>query len=216
MSELPWKLKIRNSHNNSNSEVKLCSYVVLAEFDIDTGSTVRHQYPSKVPNHAEDWLAENMLPEGIHNREVDYTYIFLNRGSKQINDEYNNIASASSATSSSSALLPPITVTDSNSSNHLQQQNNDEYFLYGVNLCKTKYDTSVRRGAIVKAIAVFSPYHFVEILKVPLEHTLELYFDNPSVGVLKVSSANTCSIAILFVMFKVDDYFLNSTKLFLL
>ena len=40
-----------------------CDYVVLAEFDINTGSTVRHQYPSKIIDYTEDWLAENMLPE---------------------------------------------------------------------------------------------------------------------------------------------------------
>lgn len=57
----------------------MVNYVVLAEFDIDTGSTVRHQYPQSIDGYTEDWLAEHMLPEGLHNRTEDWTYIFLNR-----------------------------------------------------------------------------------------------------------------------------------------
>lgn len=53
------------------------------------GSTVRHQYPSAVPNYKADWFAENMLPEGAHNREVDCTYMLLNREGTQI-DEVGN------------------------------------------------------------------------------------------------------------------------------
>ena len=49
-------------HTRDNSE-PIIDYIVLAEFDIDSGSTIRHQYPSSIPNYREDWLAENMLPE---------------------------------------------------------------------------------------------------------------------------------------------------------
>ena len=61
---------------------KLVDFVVLAEFDIDTGSTVRHQYPHAIDGYTEDWLADHMLPEGLHNRTEDWTYIFLNRQTK--------------------------------------------------------------------------------------------------------------------------------------
>jgi hypothetical protein len=30
-----------------------------------------------VPDHEGDWLAEKMLPEGVHNREDDFTVFFL-------------------------------------------------------------------------------------------------------------------------------------------
>jgi hypothetical protein len=49
---------------------------------------------------------------------------------------------------------------------------------------KSKYDSSVRRGAIVKAICAFSKYQFVECLKKPLDLALEAYFQDPSVAVL--------------------------------
>lgn len=133
--------------------------LVLAEFDIDTGSTVRHQYPKPIreecnDHYKEDWLAEHMLPEGAHNRDVDYTYIFLNRNGKLIDDL-------------------ATTTTESK-----------DLFYYGINLVRTKHDTSVRRGALVKAMAIFSRYSFIEIFKKPLELALRKYFDNQSADIL--------------------------------
>ena len=68
----------------------LVDHILLAEFDIDTGSTVRHQYPQPVDGYQNDWFAELMLPEGAHNRERDWTYIFLNRNNPQL-DEVNSV-----------------------------------------------------------------------------------------------------------------------------
>ncbi len=51
-------------------------HILLAEFDVDTGSTVRHKYPSQVPGYTDDFLANFMLPEGAHNREYIYIYIY--------------------------------------------------------------------------------------------------------------------------------------------
>lgn len=92
-----------------------------------------------------------MLPEGAHNRENDYNYIFLNRKSEFL----------------------------------YQSKNSTNYFLYGLNMIKTKYDSSVRRGAIVKAMAIFSPYHFIDEFKYLLENALELHFNDSSITVLE-------------------------------
>lgn len=76
-------------------EIQLIEHVVLAEFDIDTGSTVRYQYPSEnsvlPPGVSNDWLAENMLPEGLHNRAEDWTYMFLNRESPFAHEVYRDV-----------------------------------------------------------------------------------------------------------------------------
>ena len=102
-----------------------------------------------------------MLPEGAHNRDVDYTYIFLNRNGKLIDD------------------LTTTTTTTTTTTNESK-----DYFYYGINLVRTKHDTSVRRGALVKAMAIFSRYSFIEIFKKPLELALRKYFDNPSADIL--------------------------------
>jgi hypothetical protein len=36
-------------------------------------------------------------------------------------------------------------------------------FLYGLNIVRSQRDSSVRRGAVVKALALISPYHFVNV-----------------------------------------------------
>lgn len=146
----------------------LVEYVIEAEFDIDTGSTVRYQYPNEVPDYKPDWFAEHMLPEGAHNRVLDYTYIFLNRNGTHV-DTYNWIKPESELTSSSLSPTP----------------NDKKPFLYGLNLVKTRHDSTVRRGAIVKAMCILSRYSFIEAFKKPLELALDEFFDNQSVDVLE-------------------------------
>eukprot|EP00741_Cyanophora_paradoxa_P025186 tig00000350_g24311.t1 len=55
------------------------SYIVAAEFDQLAGSVIRHQYPSPMPMVDEHFLAEQMLPDGAHNRDEDWTWFFINR-----------------------------------------------------------------------------------------------------------------------------------------
>ena len=80
----PWQV----SSTRSVKPGRIVDYLLLAEFDIETGSTLRYQYPCGIPNCKPDWLAENMLPEGSHNREHDWTYIFLNRNQRQYDEVY--------------------------------------------------------------------------------------------------------------------------------
>jgi hypothetical protein len=147
----------------------LVDYIVLAEFDIDTGSTVRHQYPSNIPDYKVDWFAEFMLPEGAHNRDLDYTFIFLNRDAPHVDQQLWCTAPK---------YCPKSLVYAEDAASSAKN------FLYGLNVVKTRHDSSVRRGAIVKAMCVFSQYQFVEVLKKPLELALDSYFDKPGVEVL--------------------------------
>ena len=158
-----WDVKVLRKYPKS---AKLCDYVVVTEFDIDTGSTVRHQYPEKISDVTEDWLAEHMLPEGAHNRNYDLTFIFLNQDKRRLEEEWLINPS----------LAPKIFDGDDNIT---------DVFRYGLNLVNTKHDASVRRGAIVKAMAVFSSYQFVDSLEQPLHAALERYFNTPNILVLE-------------------------------
>eukprot|EP00026_Physarum_polycephalum_P003239 Phypoly_transcript_03249.p1 GENE.Phypoly_transcript_03249~~Phypoly_transcript_03249.p1 ORF type:complete len:784 (+),score=142.64 Phypoly_transcript_03249:155-2506(+) len=53
-------------------------FILLAQFDIDKGSVIKHQYP-KPTGVDEQLLAELMLPDGAHKRDDDWTVFFLNR-----------------------------------------------------------------------------------------------------------------------------------------
>lgn len=158
-SSFPWQ--IRSCYGSSHEPV--IDYIVIAEFDIDTGSTVRHQYPSAIPSCTADWLAENMLPEGVHNRSEDWTYMFLNRDCSRIDQRLSGLAPG--APSQSGA--PP------------------DSFLYGINLVRNKKDDSVRRGAIVKAMAIFSRYSFVEAFRGPLIMALDQYYRCPRIETVR-------------------------------
>lgn len=177
-----------------NGQPPLIDYVLLAEFDIDTGSTLRHQYPEAIPDHKADWFAEHMLPEGAHNREIDYTYIFLNRNGEHIDEDIWVKPKGYQSTTSSSSVITrenPALVSPSTSASASTTASSDtpvverKAFLYGLNLVKTRHDSSVRRGAIVKAMCIFSRYHFIEAFKAPLELALEEYYENRSIEVLK-------------------------------
>ena len=63
--------------------------------------------------------------------------------------------------------------------------------MYGINLVQTKMDTAVRRGAIVKAMAIFSRYHYTDIFKEILSIALEAYFEEKNVSVRRLGSQNT-------------------------
>jgi len=157
-NSFPWQ--IRATYGDSHEPI--VDYIVVAEFDIDTGSTVRHQYPTAIPSCSADWLAENMLPEGVHNRSEDWTYMFLNRDCSRVDQRLSGIVSQHSADANS---------TDS--------------FLYGISLVRNKKDDSVRRGAIVKAMALFSRYSFIEAFRGPLIMALDQYYHAPCLGTVR-------------------------------
>lgn len=62
----------------------MIDYIVLAEFDINEGSIIRHQYPTSIHGVEAETIAAYMLPEGGHNRSADSTYFILHR--KKIKD----------------------------------------------------------------------------------------------------------------------------------
>ena len=199
---------------------QLIQYIVLSEFDIDHGSTVRLQYPSDVPYVTADWLAEHMIPEGVHAREMDVTYMVLNRSGISYVDYSSSSSSSSSSSLSSSKKAAGATSvtsdsgttetesgisvsasgTDSTDNDNDNEKNKDsppsastdktdigvgtgkgtdadgDYILYGINIVCCKNDANVRRGAVVKALSVFSLYPFVESLKYTLFSVLEQYY----------------------------------------
>ncbi|KAK3813883.1 MAG: docking domain of Afi1 for Arf3 in vesicle trafficking-domain-containing protein [Linnemannia gamsii] len=129
--------------------------ILLAEFDIDQGSVLTHQYPSNITsdNHV---LAELMLPDGAHLRPADWTIFFLNRA-KPAPWNGNTVAA----------------------------DNGENPLLYVLNLVRTNHDASIRRGAAVKAMAICTTHQYLHVYKPVLLLALENYFKNPSIEVLK-------------------------------
>lgn len=131
-----------------------CSFCLVAEFDIDKGSTLSYQYPAPT-GHDEHKLAELMLPDGVHARAEDWTVFFLSDKSKSTADQRQE----------DSAAVP-------------------KDLIHVLNLVHTKHDDSVRRGALVKAIAIGTRHPFIQIFKPALLLALDEFFENPGMDVL--------------------------------
>jgi Stabilization of polarity axis len=114
-----------------------------------------------------------MLPEGAHNRTEDATYIFLNRNQCRLDED---LLIHPMLKLDASAGKAPATATPAAAS---------KAFLYGYNLVRAKHDANVRRGAEVKAIAMFSRFRFVDRFRGLLRCALEQYFSSPKVEVLE-------------------------------
>lgn len=126
---------------------------------------MRCQFPEPVPGgkEAADALAETMLPEGAHQRERDSLWFFLNRAGRMWDDDEDGptgkACDSGGAVSRSEATSPP---------------SREDRFLYGFNLVQTHTDTSIRRGARVMALALLSPYPFIQFLaEAAMVHALE-------------------------------------------
>lgn len=81
------------------------------------------------------------------------------KGSGNGNGSQNKKATTSESDSSDNS-------NSNSSSDNSDSSNGDSRFLYCLNLVFNQKDNTVKRGAIVKAMAVASPYPFIHILKV--------------------------------------------------
>ncbi|CCI44504.1 unnamed protein product [Albugo candida] len=120
------------------SKNQLAEVVLYAEFDIDKGSTLRESYPYAFDHYSSEFFADVMLPEGIHNREDDFTVFFLNRKSC-LNTNHSSIKE--------------------------DEKKPVREFMYCQSVVRTTHDNMVRRGASVKAVAVCSQYKWCFSLK---------------------------------------------------
>eukprot|EP01112_Ceratiomyxa_fruticulosa_P006401 TRINITY_DN171_c0_g1_i4.p1 TRINITY_DN171_c0_g1~~TRINITY_DN171_c0_g1_i4.p1 ORF type:complete len:741 (+),score=159.44 TRINITY_DN171_c0_g1_i4:381-2603(+) len=99
--------------------MKHVEYILLAEFDIDVGSTVKYQYPHPCGLDV-SLLAEFMLPDGAHKRDDDWTLFFLNR-----KGEENNEAAKNTETPTTTTTTTVITESAKDSNNSTSNNNNN-------------------------------------------------------------------------------------------
>ncbi|OAD65380.1 hypothetical protein PHYBLDRAFT_26314 [Phycomyces blakesleeanus NRRL 1555(-)] len=130
-------------------------YILLAEFDIDKGASLKYQYPNETGTD-EHILSELMLPDGAHLRAEDWTIFCLNQ------------------------MIP-----DPETEQDVLRSDNEKPLLYVLNLVRTKHDVTARRGARVKAMAICTHHQFLHIYKPVLLLAMEKYFENPSREILE-------------------------------
>jgi hypothetical protein len=175
-----------------DSEEKHVEYILVASFDIDRGSVMEHQYPGPVGGD-EHMLAELMLPDGAHVRSQDWTIFFLHkdgaaeeedggvrRKKRRRKEDLNGYADGGAEDEED----------DDTSEEESEESDDDDDNLdgpplvYVLNLVNTKQDSSVKRGAIVKAMAICTRHSFLHIYKPLLLLALQQYFAKPDMETL--------------------------------
>lgn len=116
-------------------------------------------------------LAELMLPDGAHLRPEDWTIFYLNQTRKNATTSVLQHESPAAkrkpsmgSLTTSGGATSTISSTDS-----LARKDDDEdigELLYVINCVRMKEDKSVRRGAMVKALAVATDKPYIHIYKV--------------------------------------------------
>ncbi|PGH35021.1 hypothetical protein GX50_02155 [[Emmonsia] crescens] len=161
-------------------------YILVASFHVDHGPIMEHQYPSAISGD-ENMLAELMLPDQTHVRSQDWTIFFLHKdaGSEEENDYVESSAGQHPGNNNISRENGDLNDDGSEVSVVDEEDDDDDDngegppLMYVLNLVNTKQDTSAKRGAVVKAMAICTRHSFLHIYKPLLLLALEDYFKSP-------------------------------------
>jgi hypothetical protein len=153
----------------------------VASFDIDKGPIMEHQYPVAITGD-EHMLAELMLPDQAHVRNQDWTIFFLHKDTTQEEEEAELREERRRRRQRRRDKAAGILHSDDEDDNEDDEQEDDESeddsedsesdggqgppLIYVLNLVNTKQDKTVKRGAIVKAMAICTRHPFLHIYKV--------------------------------------------------
>ncbi|KAF2089270.1 spindle pole body interacting protein, partial [Saccharata proteae CBS 121410] len=171
-----------------NSPENHVEYILVAGFDIDRGSVMEHQYPAPISGN-ENMLAELMLPDQAHMRKQDWTIFFLHKDTtaeeeerearrerrrrRKLREEGHEDAGAEGEDGAE----------DGDSFDDGEETDEEGFegppLVYVLNLVNTKQDNTVKRGAVVRAMAICTRHSFLHIYKPLLLLALDEYFRSP-------------------------------------
>lgn len=160
----------------------------MASFDIDRGPVMEHQYPVSITGD-EHMLAELMLPDQAHVRNQDWTIFFLHKDTSQEEEDEERKAKEARKRRRRRLRNHAAGIVDEEDDDADLDEDEgdlddlDEYddedsddgepeggegppLIYVLNLVNTKQDKTVKRGAVVKAMAICTRHPFLHIYKV--------------------------------------------------
>ncbi|KAK7189470.1 hypothetical protein DPSP01_001461 [Paraphaeosphaeria sporulosa] len=200
-------------------------YILVASFDIDRGSVMEHQYPGPISGD-ETMLAELMLPDQTHMRSQDWTIFFLHKDTSAEEEEKearrerrrkgkrkeNHDADGDDTTAGAEEYDEPDD-DDSSSESENEMDSDGPPLVYVLNLVNTKQDNTVKRGAIVKAMAICTRHPFLHIYKPLLLLALEEYFRAPVMETLAslYNALNTMDLSLLPKLSMFENFVLQAT-----
>ncbi|KAJ5824648.1 hypothetical protein N7447_006988 [Penicillium robsamsonii] len=196
-------------------------YILVASFHIDRGPIMEHQYPAAISGD-ESMLAELMLPDQTHVRSQDWTMFFLHKDTS--GDEETDSAGGKKKRKRKSQYHANQEGAD------IQDETEDELsddpdssddeggegppLMYVLNLVNTKQDNTVRRGAVVKAMAICTRHSFLHIYKPLLLLALEDYFKSPFPETLAslYDAVNAMDLSLMPKMSMLERHILQSSN----
>ena len=180
----PRRLRSQYPRGNTENHVE---YILVASFDIDRGPVMEHQYPVAITGD-EHMLAELMLPDQTHVRNQDWTMFFLHKDSSQEEeDEERNAKDERRRRRRRKRDRAKGIIHESDDEDEDNEDGGDSEdedwdddsssdsepeggegppLIYVLNLVNTKQDKTVKRGAVVKAMAICTRHPFLHIYKV--------------------------------------------------
>ncbi|EOO04084.1 putative spindle pole body interacting protein [Phaeoacremonium minimum UCRPA7] len=196
--------RLRSQYPRGDSENHV-EYILVASFDIDRGPVMEHQYPVAITGD-EHMLAELMLPDQAHVRNQDWTMFFLHKDTSQEEEDEERKAKENrrKRRQRKRNKMAGIPKKDEEEEEDEEDDDDDEDLddddddwdddvssdsepeggegpplIYVLNLVNTKQDKTVKRGAVVKAMAICTRHPFLHIYKPLLLLALEEYFKSP-------------------------------------
>ncbi|KAK3357238.1 docking domain of Afi1 for Arf3 in vesicle trafficking-domain-containing protein [Lasiosphaeria hispida] len=188
--------RLRSQYPRGSTENHV-EYILVASFDIDRGPVMEHQFPVAITGD-EHMLAELMLPDQAHVRDQDWTIFFLHKDTSQEEDEQERLAKEerrnrrrrirdrakgviheSDDEDDDDGDLDGDDWDDDMSTDSEPEGGEGPPLIYVLNLVNTKQDKTVKRGAVVKAMAICTRHPFLHIYKPLLLLALEEYFKSP-------------------------------------
>ena len=184
--------KLRSQYPCEDTE-KHVEYILVASFDIDRGPVMEHQYPFAITGD-ENMLAELMLPDQAHARNQDWTMFFLHKESSEDEEERERQAKEDRRRRRRRRQNRAAGIIDEEDEEGIEDEDDDfdasdgyesadsepeggegPPLIYVLNLVNTKHDKSVKRGAIVKAMAICTRHPFLHIYKVSIVPKTSVY-----------------------------------------
>lgn len=146
---------------------------------------MEHQYPVAITGD-ENMLAELMLPDQAHARNQDWTMFFLHKDTSDEEEDEERIAKERrrgrrrrQRDRAAGIITDEEDEGDEEEDGDHDRDDDDESstdsepeggegppLIYVLNLVNTKHDKTVKRGAVVKAMAICTRHPFLHIYKV--------------------------------------------------
>ncbi|TVY16461.1 Protein mesA [Lachnellula arida] len=219
--------KLRSQYPRGDNAENHVEYILVASFDIDKGPIMEHQYPVAITGD-EHMLAELMLPDQAHVRNQDWTIFFLHKDTSQEEEEAElkearrqrrqrrkdraaGLLDEDDVETEEEAELGESSGEDSDDSE--PEGGEGPPLIYVLNLVNMKQDKMVKRGAVVKAMAICTRHPFLHIYKPLLLLALEEYFKSPHPATLALlyEAVNTMDLSLMPRLSLLERYLLQAS-----